>query len=86
MHSPSLPPCLSVLFFFKQARRGSIPVNLGGVPEVVMGESIFNSDVRDHTESSYFEAIQVLYADDFPCLSRFLPVYLSDSARLQCVL
>jgi len=56
-HTPSFPPILS--FLFTQTRRGSIPVNLSGVPEVVMGESLFNSDVRDHTESSYFEAIQV---------------------------
>lgn len=55
-HLLSLP---SSPFRFMQARRGSIPVKLGGVPEVVMGESLFNSDVRDHTESSYFEAIQV---------------------------
>ena len=34
-------------------------MTLGGVPEVVMGESLFDSDVRDHTESSYFEAIKV---------------------------
>lgn len=58
-HTSSFPPSfLSIHTLFKQPRRGSIPVTLG-VPEVVMGESLFSSDVRDHTESSYFEAIQV---------------------------
>lgn len=50
-----------------QPRRGSIPVTLG-VPEVVMGESLFSSDVRDHTESSYFEAIQVRTSIVLPCV------------------
>lgn len=55
-------------------------MTLGGVPEVVMGESLLNSDVRDHTESSYFEAIQVRYVDDSFCISLFSPLpsfYLS---------
>ncbi|TFJ87455.1 hypothetical protein NSK_000808 [Nannochloropsis salina CCMP1776] len=39
-------------------RRGTIPVPLNVAPEVAMGESLLEADVRDHSEISYFEAIQ----------------------------
>lgn len=41
-------------------RRGTIPVPLNVAPEVAMGESLLEADVRDHSEISYFEAIQVV--------------------------
>lgn len=45
------------------ARRGSIQVSSSGTPEVVMEESLLKGNVSDHMETSYFEAIQVAFAE-----------------------